>query len=126
MAAILTGRADPPEHAGPLRDLIESLLAKDPAARPDARSAVNALAAATASGLTDQSAAGPGPRHDSQVVDPPEADGKTPVIASGSGMSGAGAPRHSGNFNIWASTLRRPAPVHAAKPAPTTGPVRRA
>ena len=56
LAAILTGHADPPEHAGPLRDLIESLLAKDPAARPDARSAVNALAAATASLAADPSA----------------------------------------------------------------------
>jgi serine/threonine protein kinase len=116
LAAILTGRADPPEHAGPLRDLIESLLAKDPAARPDARSAVNALAAATASGLTDQSAAGLGPRHDSHVVDPPEADGKTPVIASGSGMSGAGAPRHSRNFKIWA------APTDATRASSPPGP----
>jgi serine/threonine protein kinase len=55
MAAILTRRQDPPQHAGPLRDLIESLLAKDPAARPDARAAMTALAAATASSWSDSS-----------------------------------------------------------------------
>lgn len=48
MAAVLTRRLTLPEHAGSLRGPIESLLSKDPAARPDARSAATALAAALA------------------------------------------------------------------------------
>jgi Tol biopolymer transport system component len=44
MTAILTKPVTLPEYAGPLRDLISALLAKDPADRPDAEAAMTALA----------------------------------------------------------------------------------
>ena len=42
--AVLTGPVPPPEHAGPLCDLIGALLAKDPADRTGTQAAVTALA----------------------------------------------------------------------------------
>jgi serine/threonine protein kinase len=64
MTAVLTRRLTLPEHAGPLRGPIESLLAKDPGARPDARSAATALTAAPDSPATPGTATAteqPGP-----------------------------------------------------------------
>jgi peptide/nickel transport system substrate-binding protein len=71
MAAILTRRLTPPEHAGPLRDLVEALLSKDPAGRPDARSAMTALAALaamTALAAANVPPATAGPAHDTPAA----------------------------------------------------------
>jgi serine/threonine protein kinase/sugar lactone lactonase YvrE len=64
MAAILTRRLTPPEHAGLLRDLIEALLADNPADRPDAQTAAAALAAlAAGTPLPDTMATAPRDDH---------------------------------------------------------------
>jgi Protein kinase domain/Tetratricopeptide repeat len=46
MAAILTRSPAQPQHAGPLRDLLGALLAKDPACRPGPEALLDALAGA--------------------------------------------------------------------------------
>jgi Protein kinase domain/WD domain, G-beta repeat len=66
MAAILTKPVTPPAQAGPLRGLIESLLSKDPADRPDAAAAARILASSRAdiqpvSGTAGSGAMPPGP-----------------------------------------------------------------
>jgi hypothetical protein len=59
MHAILDRPPAPPWHAGPLRELLEALLSKDPAQRPDARAAADALA--SAAGQPEAAAPRPGP-----------------------------------------------------------------
>jgi serine/threonine protein kinase len=96
MAAILTRRQDPPEHAGPLRDLIEALLAKDPASRPDARSATTALAAAVDSSDRLPSASSPAsPAPASPSPTGPSPTGPSPTGPSPAGPLAATAPRAS-------------------------------
>jgi hypothetical protein len=58
LTAILTGSPDPPEHAGPLAELIAELLVKDPARRPAAQDVARALAPASSASAGDSAPPG--------------------------------------------------------------------
>jgi serine/threonine protein kinase len=57
IAAILTRLPTVPEHAGPLRDLLGALLAKDPSRRPDAETVARALTRQRSEPIADSWAA---------------------------------------------------------------------
>ena len=72
IAAILTRAPAGPEHAGPLRELLGALLAKDPSQRPDAQTVARALASQRSR-----------PAADSWAATSPAAVGSGPAVAPG-------------------------------------------
>ncbi|MGQ0716330.1 MAG: serine/threonine-protein kinase [Pseudonocardiales bacterium] len=79
--AVAAGEVPPPRHAGPLFAVLMSLLAKDPAARPDMRRASLQLATAIAARPVHRSVAGP-PRPTRVTATPPPTLPSAPLPAS--------------------------------------------
>ncbi len=128
IAAVLTRSPDPPGQAGPLAELVMGLLAKDPAARPDAQGILRALAgdrAAVAAGGTAMAEVAPSvpqqagpawPASDRATVTAAE----PPAGAGSVTPAGTGIQRASGAAQ---DPVRGPAPLpeHAQAPLAVPG-----
>jgi sugar lactone lactonase YvrE len=87
VTAILTRRLTPPEHAGPLAELIASLLAQDPAQRPDAQTVGRELRELSA----HTSADGPAPSLAERRVQDHSAPRPAAKALAQTAVTGAGA-----------------------------------
>ncbi|RVX44115.1 protein kinase-like protein [Nonomuraea polychroma] len=78
LAAVLNQDVPPPERAGPLGPVLQALLRRDPAARPDAETLDRLLASATGSGPGTFPPAPPSPAAHAAPQPPPWAPHATP------------------------------------------------
>jgi serine/threonine protein kinase len=96
--AVAAGEVLPPLHAGPLFAVLMSLLAKDPAARPDMRRASVELAAAISTGPLHRSAAVPPPtRVTGSTTSPPTVPSRPLPVSSPAVESLPAVPRPAGS-----------------------------
>ncbi|TQE24125.1 serine/threonine-protein kinase [Streptomyces ipomoeae] len=123
LAAILSTEPPEPEHAGPLAPLILRLLAKDPAARPEADEVTTALEAVAAG-----KASGPGKRLGEDAgtlrlgrTAPPEPPTSAGPAASAEPPTSAGPAASSEPPTPSDPSASSDTPLPAEKPAPTRG-----
>jgi hypothetical protein len=118
MAAILTRGPAPPRHAGPLRELIGALVAKDPAERPGTQAVISALAGAIV-------APAPRSRESAAVMPAPVQDAAAEIPGQHPATAPAGQLPDTTSTLLQHDQARQPAdgaPPSGAGLGPDTGP----